>query len=103
MPIVVVNPLKKIDINHNKHQIPLFILLGIRILVALVAPQDQSGICGESLFQITAIPDSGKRIGEGDLLEFEVFSLQFHAVPPQRLFLVYQVVLESTHFLQILM
>ena len=70
MPIVIVNPLKKIDIDHDKHQIPPVFFLGIRTLTALVAAQDQSCIRGQSLFQITAIPDSGERIGEGDLLEF---------------------------------
>ena len=93
MSIVVVNSLKKIHVNHNKDQIPPVVLLHVGALVALVAPQHQSRICGESLFQVAAIPDSGERVGEGDLLEFEVFSLKFHAVPAQRLLLVHQVVL----------
>src|SRR5581483_598055 len=102
MAMKIVHLLKEIHVYHDEHQVAVIHLVNVCSPLTLVVTQNLTGLSREDFLHVAAVPNSGKYVGKGDLLQLEILSLEFQAMPSERVLLIFKFILETAHFFKVL-
>src|SRR5206468_7240742 len=81
--VQVVDFLEEIHVDHDEDQVAMIQSSDVGSSRPLIIPQYLLCLGRQDFLQVAPVPDSCQSVGKRNLLQFEILSLQFQAVPAQ--------------------